>query len=123
MDALKSKLIYLATPYSKYPAGLTMAFVDASRLTGRLMGLGYRAYSPIAHTHPIAMYANIDPYSHAIWLPFDGIMMDKSDVIMVAKMAGWEKSFGIKHEIDVFALAGKPRYSVDPETLEITKET
>lgn len=116
---MKDKLIYLATPYSKYPDGITMGFVEAARLTGKLLEAGYRVYSPIAHTHPIAMYANIDPYNHDIWLPFDGIMMEKSDVLLIARMEGWDKSFGIKHEIEVFQAAGKPIKFLNPQSLFI----
>jgi hypothetical protein len=114
-----TKLIYLATPYSKWDEGITMAYVEASKLTAKLLRAGYKVYSPIAHTHPIATYGNVDPYDHAIWLPFDQIMMDKADVLFVAEMEGWKTSKGVQHEITTFLRAGKLVYFVDPETLRI----
>ena len=117
---MKDKLIYLATPYSKYDAGLSMAFVDASRLTARLLKEGYRVYCPIAHTHPIAMYGNVDPYDHDIWMTFDQAMMDKADILLIAKMQGWEQSKGIAIEMDVFCRVGKPILYLGPETLTIS---
>ncbi len=120
MDYLKNfDLIYLATPYTKYPAGIEAAFEDAAALAGELLQYGLKVYSPITHTHPIAMHADIDPLDHTIWLPFDGAMMRKADAILVAKMLGWGGSLGIAHEIETFWNAGKPVYYLDPETLKV----
>ena len=107
-------LCYLATPYSKYSGGdLALAFQHAAQLAAQLMLCGVKVYSPIAHTHPLAIYGNIDPLDHKIWLPFDEAIMDKADALAVAKTEGWEQSTGIKHEIGVFTAAGKPVYYVD----------
>jgi hypothetical protein len=120
MERLKKhKLVYLGTPYTKYEGGIHLAFVAASAIAGGLLRLGVSVYSPIAHTHPLAMYANIDPLDHKIWLPFDQAMMDASDAMCIAKLEGWDTSYGIKHEIEVFRLARKPIYELDPATLKI----
>jgi hypothetical protein len=113
------KLIYLATPYSKWSEGLTMAFVEACRLTAKLLQQGYKVYSPIAHTHPIATYGNVDPYDHDVWLPFDKAIMDRADVILVATFDGWRESKGVKFEIETFAAAGKPIRFIDPDTMRV----
>lgn len=118
LDDLKGLDLYLATPYTKYPHGIERAFEDACRLCGELLRRGVTSYSPIAHTHPVAMNSGLDPLDHSIWLPFDRIRMDKADAILVATMAGWSESFGIAHEIDVFEEAGKPVYYLDPVFLE-----
>lgn len=104
------KLCYLATPYSKYPAGIHVAFVDASIFAAHLLRHGIKVYSPIAHTHPLATYGNIDPLDHSIWLSFDEAMMNASDALVVAEMDGWEVSKGIGYEMEVFRAAGKPIY-------------
>jgi nucleoside 2-deoxyribosyltransferase len=110
-------LVYLATPYTKYPGGIERAFVDACALTARLLQTGVRVYSPIAHTHPIALHGNLDPLDLSIWLPFDAAIMAKSDALVVAMMTGWRESTGVAHEIEVFSACGKPIYDLDPETL------
>lgn len=110
-------LIYLATPYTHYPHGIVRAFEDASALAARLIQQGLRVYSPIAHTHPIAVHGGISPVDHEIWLPFDETMMAAADTLYVAEMAGWHRSRGIAHEIGVFERAGKPIYMLDPDTL------
>lgn len=123
-DVAKFNLVYLASPYSKYPArdgmtGLEVAFRDISKIAAKLLRLGLRVYSPIAHTHPIAVYGNVDALDHSIWLPFDQAIMEKSDAMLVAKMETWQISTGIKHEIDFFTEAGKPIFYLDIETLEV----
>ena len=99
---------YLATPYSKYPEGLEMAFVEACRVAGHLIKIGVRVFSPIAHMHPVARFCNIDPHDHAIWLPADRPIMDAACGLIVCKMPSWEISFGIAEEIKIFEAAGKP---------------
>lgn len=119
-EALRDKLVYLATPYSKYPAGIESAFAHACTIAGDLLVNGVKVYSPIAHTHPIAVHAEIDPLDHDIWLPFDRAMMDAADVCVVAKMPGWQASKGIAHEIKYFEACDKPVFYLDPATLEVS---
>jgi hypothetical protein len=102
------KLCYLATPYSKWPTGIHNAFVAASALAAKLMRDGVKVYSPIAHTHPLAIYGNIDALDHSIWLPFDESMMRVSEALLVAQMPGWKTSRGIAHEIDFFEKLARP---------------
>lgn len=110
-------LCYLATPYTKYPAGIEQAFVDASACAARLLKAGVKVYSPIAHTHPLAIHGGLDPLDHAIWLPFDQAMMEAADALIVAHMDGWHESYGVRHEMEFFAKAGKPIIHIDPVTL------
>lgn len=119
----KYDLIYVGTPYTKYPAGIEAAFIDACKFTAKLMKAGLRVYSPIAHTHPIAIHGGIDPLAvNDIWIPFDKAMMAKSDAMIVAEMETWEQSGGIQHELDTFAEAVKPIYYIDPVTMEVRED-
>lgn len=113
-------LVYLATPYTKYPAGIEAAFRDACALAGKLLRAGVNVYSPIAHTHPIAVHSGIDPLDHKIWLPFDAAIMAKADAICVGLLDGWDVSYGVQHEIQVFKTAGKPRAYLNPTTMQLT---
>jgi len=116
-------LWYLATPYTNYSLGLDAAFQDASRAAGALARRGELVYSPIAHTHPIAIYAGIDPKAHDIWLPFDAAMMQRCDGIAVVKMPGWNTSFGIGEELKAFEAASKPvRYLSWPALHDVGPE-
>lgn len=115
-------LYYLATPYSKYVGGIEVAFEAAAKLAGRLLQAGITCYSPIAHTHPIAIHAGIDPLDHGIWIPFDESMMSRADALLIATMDGWEQSKGIAFEVEFFQQRGKPVQFVDPQTLRMTIE-
>ena len=120
-ELVRARLVYLATPYTKYPAGIHQAFADAAELAARLLTLGVRIYSPIAHCHPLSLYGNLDPLDHATWIPFDEAMMAAAEILVVAHMLGWEESKGVAHEIDFFTRAGKPVFHLDPDFLQVTK--
>ena len=118
---LPTGIAYLATPYSRYPGGPDMAFYRTATLAARLIRLGIHVYSPIAHTHPIAVYGDIDLFDHTIWLPFDEEMMKVSKLLLVAHMDGWEESFGISEEIKFFEAAHKPIFDLDPVSLVMVR--
>jgi len=99
---------YLATPYSKYPAGIESAFILACRQTALLIRAGVPVFSPIAHTHPIALHAGLDPLDHTIWLPCDRPMMDAAHGLIMLKAESWEQSYGMKVELETFQTLGKP---------------
>ena len=114
-------LAYLATSYSKHPHGHELAFREAARLVAKLLCAGVNAYSPIAHTHPVAIYGGLDLLDHAIWLPFDELMMHRCDALIVAHVDGWQESKGIAHEVAFFEKADKPIFDLDPNSLKMIR--
>lgn len=108
---------YLATPYSKYPGGLDEAFKLACRAAADLVRAGVKFYSPIAHTHPVAIHGGIDPYAHDIWLPADEPFMHAACGLIVLMADGWATSYGIGQEMRAFEAAGKPIYFMEPGTV------
>ncbi len=110
-------LAYLATPYSKYPLGIEQAYIDASNLAARLLLAGINAYSPIAHSHSLAIYGDIDPHNHNIWLPFDKTIMRVCDTLLFAQMNGWQDSYGMRMELEFFQRQQKPIFDLNPKTL------
>jgi hypothetical protein len=121
MNDLPEGLAYLATPYTRYTGGIEAAFKDAAKLAARLLCTGLKVYSPICHTHPIAIYGALDALDHSIWLPFDEDMMEVSATLIVAHMDGWDESRGVAHEIKFFENAGKPIFDLDPATLNMVQ--
>jgi hypothetical protein len=99
---------YLATPYTLFEDGLEAAFVAACRLAGWLIKNGIPCHSPIAETHAVAIHSGLDPKDHGIWLAADEPLMDSAFGLIVAKLPGWEESYGIKVERARFRLLGKP---------------
>ncbi len=106
---------YVGSPYSRFPGGLDAAFREICLIMGGFVKARKPAYSPIAHTHPIAMASGIDPFDHAIWLPFDKPMMEGAKGLAVVTMTGWQESKGLREEIAYFRRAGKPIHYIDPD--------
>lgn len=119
LDLRSCGLVYIASPYSRYADGIESAFVEICRITARLIQDGVMAYSPIAHTHPIAIHGNINPLDHALWLSFDEAMMTACNVCLVAEMDGWRDSIGVAHEIAWFSAANKPVLYLNPRSLAV----
>jgi len=112
-------VIYLATPYTKYQAGIWPAYKEAARIAGGLLKLGHDVYSPIAHSHPLAVYGGLDPLDGALWQRVDAPFLAMCDECVVALMDGWQESAGVAHEIAEFRKAGKRVRYLDPPTLEL----
>ena len=98
---------YVATPYSKFPYGIEAAYREACRQAAYLIRAKVPAFSPIAHTHGLAIEGNIDPLSHEIWLAADAPFMAAAGGLIVVMMEGWDTSYGVAHEIEAFKAAGK----------------
>jgi hypothetical protein len=109
---------YLATPYTSYEDGTQEAFLDACEQAALLIKAGIPVFCPIAHTHPIAVMGELDPYDHAIWLPADTPMMDAAEKgLIVCMLPGWDTSKGVNHEIEYFKKLGRPLYFMEPDEL------
>jgi hypothetical protein len=110
LDALRASkgYWYLATPYSKYPGGIRQAYIEACRAAAWLLRQGVMVFCPIAHSHPIAVYGEIDPLDHGVWIPADTPIMRKATGLIIAMMPTWQESYGIRVERAEFGLAGKP---------------
>lgn len=96
---MKPLLVYLASPYSKYPAGREAAFKEVCKKAGQLMNSGWKVFCPIAHSHPIEQSGAVLDNSHRFWLEQDFAVLCRCSVLFVYKMPGWEDSFGVTEEI------------------------
>lgn len=93
-------LIYLATPYTNYHYGHYPAYCHACRLAGRILREKKApVYSPISHGHGIAEYGKLDQADRKLWLPYNDLMLDKADVLLIGMLVGWRESEGIEYEI------------------------
>jgi hypothetical protein len=106
-----SELIYLASPYSVGGAGKnlrTRRFKQACRKAAELMQQGYVVFCPIAHSHPIEVHGMPVVEGHDFWLKQDFGVLEKCSKLVVYKMKGWDKSFGIGREIEFAKEHGIP---------------
>ncbi len=113
----KHKLCYLATPYTRYRQGIHMANVEACRAAASLISMKISVLSPIAHSHAVAMYGNLDPLQQDFWQGVDAPFLEMCDAMIVMELPGWLESRGVQHEIAVFDTAAKPVYYLSPEAL------
>lgn len=110
---------YLATVYTKHPNGVHDAARVAGKLAGRLTQRGVPVFSPICHSHLIALAAHLNPVDHDFWMAADRPMMVAARGLIVATMEGWTQSRGITEEIAEFNKAGKPIWMIDPLTPDL----
>ena len=110
---------YLASPYSKYRDGIEEAYREVCRQVAVLLRAGIPVLSPIAATHGVAIHGGIDPLAHDIWLPADRPLMEAACGLIVCKLNGWDRSFGVAHEIEVFRKASKPIVYMEPGVVPV----
>ena len=112
--AQSEPLWYLATPYSKYPGGIAGAYELACKQSALLISNGVHVFSPIAHSHGIAMHGDLDPLSHELWLAMDRTYMDLCVGCVFLLAESWEKSYGMKQEWMYFEKNKKPIIEMFP---------
>lgn len=105
---MKQPLYYMASVYTQFPKGLEEAYIEASKCAATLLKRGMNVFSPIAHSHPIAVYGSIDKIDHDFWMRLDIAILDECDEMLVVMMPGWRDSRGIAAEIKHARETGKP---------------
>ncbi len=107
-------LIYLASPYSHADASVMQErFETICGVAARLMRDGVHLYSPIAHTHPIAVKGEL-PRGWEFWEQYDRKLLGACDEIWVCTLDGWRESKGVAAEIKIAEELGLPVRLVAP---------
>ena len=94
-------IIYLGAPYS-HPDQMVRIrrYMAATRAAARLMEEGNVVFSPLTHSHPIAMrlpdYLLMD---HKFWMKQDLYWLRFCDRLVVLTLDGWQESKGLAREI------------------------
>lgn len=117
-------LIYLAVPYSHPDAEVRLErFHAANKAAAKLMGEGLHIFSPISHTHPIALAGDL-PLGWDYWAAYDHAILRACCKLLVLRSDGWEQSRGIAGEIAIAIGLGIPIEFVEPEIpLAVPPET
>ncbi len=90
-------MIYLASPYSNAPETNVKHAAEAA--TFLLLKRNLRVFSPILHWHEAAKWAAL-PGDAEFWWWYNVGMLRKSDDMIVLIVDGWNRSVGVKKEID-----------------------
>lgn len=100
--------VYLACPYShEDPQVREQRFNEANICAGKLMDAGFIVYSPISHSHPIAVAHDL-PKGWSFWGRIDETFVHFCTAVFILKLPGWEESTGVKAEMELAAKYGKP---------------
>jgi hypothetical protein len=102
------KLTYLACPYSDPdPAVRESRFHDVNACAAWLMSQGVLIFSPISHTHPIAVDGNL-PTGFDFWERYDRAVLACCEKVLVLRLPGWQQSKGVQAEIRIAKEMGIP---------------
>jgi len=95
------KKIYLACPYShRHKHIKKIRTLQADVKAAELMEHGYRVFSPISHSAPIAEFCSPENNSsYDFWLNQDFWILEVCDELHVLCIKGWDKSKGVAAEI------------------------
>lgn len=109
-------MIYLASPYSSIDARVREdRFRAAARHAAMLVKRGEHVFSPVVHSHPIAIYGTDVPTHFAFWREFDRRMLAHCDFLRVLRLDGWDESLGVQQEILIATEYQMPIMYEDPE--------
>ena len=90
----------------------THRFNKLNLAAAKLMNEGYLVFSPISHTHPIALAGDL-PGSWEFWKEYDRTFIEWADEIHVLKLSGWRESTGVTAEIELANELNKPVRYID----------
>ena len=95
-------VLYLAGPYSHdLPQVRQWRHDELSGCAGWFMRTGITVYSPISHTHAIALSNKDMPVDWAFWEKHDRKMLQMCDGLLVLLLCGWNTSIGVTAEIEI----------------------
>jgi len=108
-------LIYLASPYSHPDSAVLEERVRlVSIAAARMFEAGYNVFSPIAHTHTIAVNGGLAGHFDR-WAAYDTLMIGLSERLAVLRLSGWAESKGGDAEIKLALKQSKPIDFIFPE--------
>jgi hypothetical protein len=95
-----SKLIFISSPYSHEDEKVVEEnYLKVVKLASLICSKSEVAISPIVYGHTLLNYVSM-PNDWEFWKNFCLTLLEKCDEMIVYKMDGWDKSRGVKEEIE-----------------------
>jgi hypothetical protein len=111
---MRSKLIYLATPYThENNEVMERRYEAVTHTLGALLEHGQAAYSPITHCRKVQQMGYCDEWTEDDWLGFDKNFLDHCDTVLILGLPGWKSSPGVTWEIAYAEEHDLPHYILD----------
>jgi nucleoside 2-deoxyribosyltransferase len=113
----RKRIIYLACPYTDPDRMVReQRFRFATEAAAALIERGHIVFSPITMTHPIdtVLAGNAATLGSEFWVTFDEAFMDVCSEMIILDIEGWDRSSGIRREIEYFERQGKPVRFISP---------
>lgn len=105
---MQQRKVYLAAPYTHDDHDVVDSRVQRiNMIAGALMKKGHIVFSPISHSHPIAVVSAL-PTDFKFWQAQNHEFIRWCDTVVVAMMPGWKDSKGILDEIEFAMSINKP---------------
>lgn len=82
------------------------------------MEKGFNVFAPIAHSHPIESYGMRGVMTGDWWLEQDFAILTHCDALVVHMVDGWDRSHGVKEEMDFAFARGIPVYFLEEDISE-----
>lgn len=112
-------MIYLASPYSHPDFEIKEArFRSVSMAAAYYLKRGRLVYCPIAMTHPIAVYGDMDG-DWETWQRLDNHMLDLCCTFIILALDGWMVSKGVNAERAKAQLLGMKIDTVFPGSIGV----
>ncbi len=126
LDTFRQDIIYLAAPYTLNGTSdeedKEVRVEQITRTANKLMQMGLNIFSPVTHSHAVQQIADLSHLSTKDWLIKDLEFLTFSAGMFVLMLPDWEKSVGVKREIE-FARAQKiPITFIHPDKHIMTGE-
>ena len=115
-------MIYLASPYTSPDPNIELQRVKAVALiAAHLVAKELPVMSPILHCHLIRQQCSV-PGHYEFWQKWNHRMIQYSEVFLVATIDGWDRSTGLKGEMEFAKSINKRINYINPQTLQVTDE-
>lgn len=103
--------IYLASPYTDEDENVMIfRYKKAVEAAAKLLSEGYLVFSPIVHSHPIAITHNL-PRDYTFWEDYStSFLLYWAEAVVVLLLPGPAYSKGVSAEIATARRAGLPVY-------------